>query len=214
MKTETCKCGLLSCEKVNAKDKERKFVLLPFPYAENALMPYISEKTIQYHYGKHLATYIDNLNKLKAGTPFDDLPLHEIIRQASGGLFNNAAQTFNHYFYFEALHPTGNEMPGSRMQKLIDRNFGSFDEFKAKFAQAGTSLFGSGWVWLTLDGDKLEILSAPNAETPLKDGKYPLLTLDVWEHAYYLDTQNARAKYIENFWKVVDWDVVEKRIKP
>lgn len=213
MNTESCNCGLLSCKEVNTKDKDNKFTLHPLPYAENALAPYISEKTIQYHYGKHLAAYIENTNKLKAGTEFDDQPIHEIVKKASGGLFNNAAQVFNHYFYFEALHKAGNETPHGKVLELINRNFGSFEDFKAKFTQTGISLFGSGWVWLIQDGEKLEILTAPNAENPLKNNKYPLLTMDVWEHAYYLDTQNARAKYIENFWKIVNWDLIEKRVK-
>ncbi len=215
MKTETCSCGLLSCEKVNTKDKDKdnKFILQPLPYAENALAPHISEKTIQYHYGKHLAAYIDNTNKLKAGTEFEDLPLHEIIRKSSGGLFNNAAQVFNHYFYFEALHKAGNETLPSKIQDLINHNFGSLADFKEKFTQTGISLFGSGWVWLIKNENKLEIWPAQNAETPIKHNKYPLLAMDVWEHAYYLDTQNARAKYIENFWKVVNWEAVEQRIK-
>ncbi len=213
MKTESCECGLLSCKQVNTKDKDHKFVLQPLPYTERALAPYISEKTIQYHYGKHLAAYIDNTNKLKAGTEFDDLPLHEIIKKSSGGLFNNSAQVFNHYFYFEALHTPGQEKPMAKMQELINRNFGSYEDFKEKFTQTGVSLFGSGWVWLVQEGEKLEIIPASNAENPLKNNKYPLLTMDVWEHAYYLDTQNARAKYIENFWKVVNWEAVEKRVK-
>ncbi len=213
MKTESCECGLLSCKQVNTKDKDNKFVLQPLPYTERALAPYISEKTIQYHYGKHLAAYIDNTNKLKAGTEFDDLPLHEIIKKSSGGLFNNSAQVFNHYFYFEALHTPGQEKPMAKMQELINRNFGSYEDFKEKFTQTGVSLFGSGWVWLVQEGEKLEIIPASNAENPLKNNKHPLLTMDVWEHAYYLDTQNARAKYIENFWKVINWEAVEKRIK-
>ncbi|MDE5612968.1 MAG: superoxide dismutase, partial [Odoribacter sp.] len=171
MKTEKYNCGLLSCEKVNAKSQENKFVLQPLPYAENALAPYISEKTVQYHYGKHLATYIDNTNKLKAGTPFESLPLHEIIRKSSGGLFNNAAQVFNHYFYFETLHQPGDETPHAKTLEAINRTFGNLTVFKEQFAQAGTSLFGSGWVWLVKDGDKLEIVPTPNAETPIKDAR-------------------------------------------
>ena len=213
MNTESCNCGLLSCKEVNAKDNDNQFTLQPLPYAENALAPYISEKTIQYHYGKHLAAYIDNTNKLKAGTNLDDAPLHEIVKKSSGGLFNNSAQVFNHYFYFEALHTPGSETPEGKIKALIDENFGSFEDFKEKFTQAGITLFGSGWVWLVKEEDKLEVLPTPNAGNPLKDGKYPLLTMDVWEHAYYLDTQNARAKYIENFWKVVNWEIVEKRLK-
>lgn len=210
---KTCNCGLLSCEAVNTKDKENKFIQTPLPYAQNGLEPYISAQTLQYHYGKHLAAYVDNTNKLKAGTEFDNMPLHEIVQKATGGLFNNAAQMFNHYFYFESLHPAGNEQPLPGMKKLIDKNFGSFEAFKEKFSQAGATLFGSGWIWLVQEEDKLEIVALPNAETPLRSGRHALLTLDVWEHAYYLDTQNARPQYIQNFWKVVNWEVVEKRIK-
>lgn len=213
MNTESYHCGLLSCKEINTRDKENKFTLQPLPYAEDALAPYISGKTIQYHYGKHLAAYIDNTNKLKAGTEFDDQPIHEIVKKSSGGLFNNSAQVFNHYFYFEALHAPSKETPEGKIKALLDQNFGSFEDFKAKFTQTGIALFGSGWVWLVKENEKLEIISTQNAENPLKNNKYPLLTMDVWEHAYYLDTQNARAKYIENFWKVVDWSVVEKRLK-
>lgn len=213
MKAAICECGLLACEAVNQKDKENKFALVPLPYAENALVPYVGAKTIQYHYGKHLVAYIDNTNKQKAGTEFEQLPLHEIVKKATGGLFNNAAQVFNHYFYFEALHTPGQEKPLPKVQQLIEGSFGSFEAFKEKFTQAGVTLFGSGWVWLVQNGDKLEILALPNAENPLKEGKHPLLTMDVWEHAYYLDTQNARAKYIEHFWKLVNWEAVEQRVK-
>lgn len=215
MNTETCNCTLLSEEKVNTKNEENQFSLQPLPYAENELTPYISEKTIQYHYGKHLLAYIDNTNKLKAGTEFDDMKIQEIIKKSSGGLFNNAAQVFNHYFYFEAFHKydANKTTPQGTAKELIDKNFGSFEDFKEKFSQTGISLFGSGWVWLVLHEDKLEIMPTSNADNPLKYGKRPILTMDVWEHAYYLDTQNARAKYIENFWQVIDWDVIEKRMK-
>lgn len=213
MNKDVCNCGLLACKEVNTKDQENRFTLLPLAYAENSLEPYISEKTVRFHYGKHLAAYIDNTNKLKAGTPFDDLPLHEIIVKSSGGLFNNAAQVFNHYFYFEAFHQTGLRIPAGKLLHLLEKNFGSFEQFKEKFTLSGMTLFGSGWVWLVQDGEKLEIMALPNAENPLKEHKYPLLTMDVWEHAYYLDTQNARAKYIENFWQVIDWKVIEKRMR-
>lgn len=213
MKTTNCNCGLLACEAVNQLDKDNKFVLMALPYKEDALEPLVSAKTLQYHYGKHLATYIDNTNKQKAGTEFENLPLHEIIQKATGGLFNNAAQVFNHYFYFEALHAPVTEQPQEKMLQLINKNFGSFETFKEKFSQAGTTLFGSGWVWLVQDGEKLEIIALPNAGTPIQEGKYPLLTMDIWEHAYYLDTQNARPQYIENFWKLINWEVVEQRIK-
>lgn len=215
MNTEQCNCGLLSCKEVNQKDNENKFVLQPLPYAENALEPYISEKTVQFHYGKHLLAYIDNTNKLKAGTEFDELPLHEIIQKSSGGLYNNSAQVFNHYFYFETFrdYKNGKQEPDGELKALIEQSYSSFEDFKEKFTQTGVSLFGSGWVWLTLDNGKLEIIPASNAENPLKSGKKPILTMDVWEHAYYLDTQNARAKYIENFWRIVNWEIVEKRIR-
>lgn len=212
MKKEDCCCGLLSCKQVNKKEGDHQFVLHPLPYEEDALIPYISVKTIQYHYGKHLATYIENTNRLKMGTPFEKLTLHEIIQHATGELFNNAAQVFNHYFYFEALHAAKDEKIFPKTQALIQHHFGSLSTFKEKFTQAGLSLFGSGWVWLVKDKGKLDIWAASNADNPLVHGKYPLLTLDVWEHAYYLDTQNARKKYIENFWKVVNWEIVEKRI--
>lgn len=215
MNKETYNCTLLSEEKVNTRNSENKFTLQPLPYAENALAPYISEKTIQYHYGKHLLAYIDNTNKLKAGTEFDDLKIQDIVTKSSGGLFNNAAQVFNHYYYFEALHThnASKTAPHGHAKEFIDKNFGSFEDFKEKFTQTGISLFGSGWVWLVIHEDKLEIMPTSNADNPLKYGKRPLLTMDVWEHAYYLDTQNARAKYIENFWQVIDWDVIEARLK-
>lgn len=214
MNTENEKCTLLSTKEVNAKDGENKFNLQPLPYAQNALAPFISEKTIQFHYGKHLLAYIDNTNKLKAGTEFDDMSIQEIIKTSSGGLFNNAAQVYNHYYYFEALHAhdAAKAEPHGKAKELIDKNFGSYEDFKEKFTQTGLSLFGSGWVWLVIHEEKLEIMPAGNADNPLKYGKHPLLTMDVWEHAYYLDTQNARAKYIENFWQVVNWDAVEKRL--
>lgn len=214
MNTEKCTCGLLSCKEVNTRDHENNFTLQPLSYAENALSPYISEKTVQFHYGKHLLAYINNTNKLKAGTEFDEMPLHEIIKKSSGGLYNNAAQVFNHYFYFETFkdYNKGKQEPVGKTKAMIEKHFGSFEDFKEKFTQAGTSLFGSGWVWLTIEDNKLEIVSAPNAENPIKNGKKPILTMDVWEHAYYLDTQNARPKYIENFWKIINWEIVEKRV--
>lgn len=215
MNQEPCNCTLLSEEKVNTRNGENKFTLQPLPYAEDALAPYISEKTIQYHYGKHLLAYIDNTNKMKAGTEYDDMKIQDIVKKSSGGLFNNAAQVFNHYFYFEAFHKNDSDKttPQGNAKELIDKNFGSFEDFKEKFTQTGMSLFGSGWVWLVMHEDKLEIMPAGNADNPLKYGKRPILTMDVWEHAYYLDTQNARAKYIENFWQVIDWVVIEERLK-
>lgn len=160
-----------------------------------------------------MAAYIDNTNKLKAELNSTISRSMRSSRKRPAGLFNNAAQVFNHYFYFEALHHSGAQAPRGKLSNLLEKNFGSFEDFKEKFTQAGTALFGSGWVWLVQEDDKLEIWPAPNAENPLKNGRYPLLTMDVWEHAYYLDTQNARAKYIENFWQIVNWEVVEKRVK-
>lgn len=212
MNEKVSNCTLLSCGQVNLKDKDNRFVLQPLPYAWNALEPHISGQTVQYHYGKHLAAYIANTNRLKAGTRFDEMSLHAIVLHSSGELFNNSAQVFNHYFYFEALHASDRTGPLPQTRELIRQNFGSFEDFREKFAQTGLSLFGSGWVWLVRDGKKLDIIPASNAENPLKNSGRPLLTLDVWEHAYYLDTQNARAQYIENFWNVVNWDVVEKRL--
>lgn len=215
MNKEVCNCTLLSCKKVDERDKENHLQLQPLPYAENALEPYMSEKTIQFHYGKHLLGYIDNLNKLKAGTEFDEMSLVEIIRKASGGLFNNAAQVFNHYFEFEALTPHNPQAePGKRTQKMLEEHFGGLENFKESFSQAAAKLFGSGYVWLVaVPGGKLEILPVSNAGTPLTENKIPLMNIDVWEHAYYLDVQNQRAKYIENFMKIINWEVIEERVK-
>lgn len=208
-------CVLLSSDIINAKDPENNFKLPPLPYAENALEPYISERTVQFHYGKHLATYIANTNNLKKGTPFDNLKLQEIVKESTGGLFNNAAQSFNHIFYFESLQPhnPAKTKPTGELLKLIEQNFGSFENFKEQFTKAGLTLFGSGWVWLTLCKDgKMDIIQTSNADTPISHGKYPLLTMDVWEHSYYLDTQNNRGKYIENYWNIINWDAVAKRM--
>jgi Fe-Mn family superoxide dismutase len=202
---------LLSSESVNRKDNEKKIKLQPLPYAENALEPYMSAKTLQFHYGKHLNGYIENTNKLKAGTEFENMTVEEIMLKASGGLFNNSAQVFNHYFFFEAFTAKATA-PAGKVKEAIEKEFGSFDAFKQKFAEASTTLFGSGYVWLVQNAaGKLEIVQTHNAENPLKDDKKPLLNIDVWEHAYYLDVQNARAKFIENFWNIVNWDVIEKR---
>lgn len=215
MNKESCNCTLLSCQKVDERDQENHLRLQPLPYAENALEPYVSEKTVQFHYGKHLLTYIENLNKLKAGTEFDEMPLIRIIKEASGGLFNNAAQVFNHYFQFEALIPHDLQRePGKHTQKIIEENFGSMEDFKERFSQAALKLFGSGYVWLAAGSDgKLEILPVSNAENPLTEDKVPIMNIDVWEHAYYLDVQNQRAKYIENTMKIINWEVIEERVK-
>ena len=206
---------LLSSNTVNARGDDNTFQLQPLPYTQDALAPYISERTIQFHYGKHLAGYIENTNNQKAGTEFENKTIEEIMLHAEGGLFNNAAQVYNHYFQFEALQPgrENEDAPCEKMTEILQKEFGSFDEFKKRFAQVALTLFGSGYVWLTVTPQKnnLEIVQTRNAENPLKEGKIPLLNLDVWEHAYYLDVQNLRAKYVENFWKIVNWKAVEQR---
>lgn len=207
--------SLLISDEINTRDKDNQFMLPALPYRENALEPYISERTIQFHYGKHFATYIKNTNDLIKGSPFENMLLEEIVMQSADGLFNNAAQTYNHAFYFEALKAPQNEnKPLGKIKEMIERSFSSFEQFKTAFAQAATTQFGSGWAWLVCGSDNaLEIIKTGNAETPLKQGKKPLLTIDVWEHAYYLDTQNARPQYIENYWHIIDWDKVNKRLE-
>ena len=182
------------------------------PYQPDALEPVISRETIDYHYGKHEKAYIDNLNKLIKGTEYEDMDLEEIIRHSDGPLYNNAAQAWNHIFYFFTFSPNGSREPTGDLRRAIDRDFGSFDKFKKAFEQAGASLFGSGWVWLSRDDDgKLFISQGNNAQNPLKDGLVPLLTFDVWEHAYYIDYRNARAAYLKKLWDIVDWDIVADR---
>jgi len=180
------------------------------PYAMDALAPHISKETLEYHYGKHHKTYVDNLNKLIPGTEFENLSLEDIIKKSSGGIFNNAAQIWNHSFYWNCLSPQGGE-PSGALADAINKAFGSLDEFKQKFSQTAITTFGSGWGWLVKNaaGD-LEIISTSNAGCPLTEGKTPLLTCDVWEHAYYIDYRNARPKYVETFWKIVNWDFVAK----
>jgi superoxide dismutase, Fe-Mn family len=185
-----------------------KHELPELPFAETALEPHVSAETLQYHHGKHHAKYVSTLNELIEGTGFESQPLEEIVRKSSGKLFNNAAQAWNHTFYFNCLSPDGGG-PAGELAAAIDKQFGSFDQFQQQFDDAATSLFGSGWVWLVKTGDgKLAIQQGANAETPLRDGATPLLTCDVWEHAYYIDYRNARPKYLEAFWNVVNWDFV------
>ena len=189
-----------------------KYTKPQLPYAEDALEPVISRRTIEFHYGKHEQAYIDNLNKLIEGTEFAELPLEDVIHDAKGPLFNNASQAWNHIFYFFTFSPDGGGEPDGDLRKAIDGQFGSFDKFKEDFVGAGVSLFGSGWVWLSKDNDgKLFITQTSNAGNPLTDGLTPLLTFDVWEHAYYLDYQNRRADALKALWDIVDWDVVSSR---
>ncbi|MBD5355948.1 MAG: superoxide dismutase [Bacteroides sp.] len=189
-----------------------KFTQPKLPYAQDALAPIISPTTIEYHYGKHERAYIDTLNKLIEGTEYEDMPLEEIILKSDGKLFNNAAQAWNHIFYFFQFNPDGMKEPSGKLREKIDEQFGSFDEFKKKFEEAGTTLFGSGWVWLSADTDgTLFITQSQNAGTPLTQNLRPLLTFDVWEHAYYLDYQNLRGEYLHNLWDIVDWNIIERR---
>lgn len=189
-----------------------KFEQPRLPYLPDALAPVISQQTVEYHYGKHEKAYIDNLNKLIEGTSFADLSLEEIIKSSDGALFNNAAQAWNHIFYFFQFAPDGQHEPGGNLLAQIEKQFGSFDEFKAKVEQAGTTLFGSGYVWVSTDTDgKLFITQQPNAGNPMTDGLKPILAFDVWEHAYYLDYQNRRADHLHRLWDIVDWSVIENR---
>ena len=184
------------------------------PYAKNALAPHISAETLEYHYGKHHATYVANLNKLIAGTEFVELSLEDIVKKASGGIFNNAAQVWNHSFYWNCLSPKGGGEPSGALADTIVKNFTSFVLFKEKLTNAAITQFGSGWAWLVKNPDgSLSIEQTSNAGTPLKEGKKPLLTVDVWEHAYYIDYRNARPAYLEAFWKLVNWEFASENLK-
>ena len=187
------------------------FTLPPLPYALDALVPHISQETLEYHYGKHHAAYVNTLNKLIAGTEFEHLSLEEIIKTSSGAIFNNAAQVWNHTFYWHCLSPNGGGEPKGDLASAISKTFGSFAAFQEQFTKTAIATFGSGWAWLikTPDG-RLEIISTSNAGTPMTDNKKALLTCDVWEHAYYIDYRNARPKYLEAFWKLAHWDFVVK----
>ena len=175
------------------------------PYPLDALEPHISKETLQYHHGKHHAGYVNKLNALIEGTEYTDLSLEQLIHQSDGAIFNNAAQTFNHNFYWHSLSATPTR-PSIPLQRAIDETFGSMEKFQAAFSEAAVNLFGSGWCWLVLDQhEHLQIRTTSNAHTPIKQHETPLLTCDVWEHAYYIDYRNARAKYVETFWKIANW---------
>jgi Fe-Mn family superoxide dismutase len=183
------------------------------PYANDALEPHISRETIEYHYGKHHATYVDKLNGLVKGTEFENASLEEIIQKASGGIFNNGAQVWNHTFYWNCLQPESDSKPAGKLAEAIDQKFGSLDSFKESFAQSAINNFGSGWTWLVKNSaGELEIVNTSNAENPMKNGMTPLLTCDVWEHAYYIDYRNKRPDYLNSFWKIVNWGFVEKNL--
>ncbi len=181
------------------------------PYAKDALAPHISAETIEYHYGKHHKAYVDNINRLMLGTEFEKMSLEEIIQKSSGGIFNNAAQVWNHTFYWNCLSPNGGGEPAGELANALTKQFGSFAQFKEKFTNASVTLFGSGWSWLVRNSDgSLSVEAMSNAGTPLMEGRNALLTCDVWEHAYYIDYRNARAKYLETFWKLVNWEFVAR----
>ena len=181
--------------------------LPPLPYEKNALEPHISAETLEFHYGKHHQTYVTNLNNLIAGTEFENLSLDEIVKKATGGIFNNAAQVWNHTFYWHSLSPNGGGEPTGALADAIIKTFGSFEKFKEDFSKTAITTFGSGWAWLVKNADgSLALVSTSNAATPLTAGQTPLLTIDVWEHAYYVDYRNLRPKYVEAFWSLVNWD--------
>lgn len=185
------------------------------PYKRDALEPHISQKTIDFHYGQHHAAYVKNLNNLIENTPYDKMSLEEIIKDSSGSIFNNAAQAWNHTFYWNCMTPDEESMPPVILMKAIEQDFGGLENFKQMFIKQAATLFGSGWLWLVKDENgKLSLLQTSNADTPLvHDGLTALLTCDVWEHAYYLDKQNRRAEYVNEFWDKIDWNTATKRLK-
>jgi Fe-Mn family superoxide dismutase len=188
------------------------FELPKLPYKLDALVPYISEETLEYHYGKHHQAYVNNLNGLVPGTEFENADLETIIKKAEGGIFNNGAQVWNHTFYFEAFSKNGRKEPAGDLAEAIRKSFNSLDSFKEQFNKAAGTLFGSGWAWLAKNQDgSLQIIQESNAGNPLRKGLKPLLTCDVWEHAYYIDYRNKRPDYIKNFWEILDWEKVASR---
>jgi len=183
------------------------------PFAKDALAPLISAETLEYHYGKHHQAYVDNLNKFIPGTKFENLSLEEIVRSSDGKIFNNAAQVWNHSFYWNCLAPNAGGTPAGALLQRIEKAFGSFEQFQKQFTETAVGLFGSGWAWLvSTPQGTLELRATSNAGTPLATADKPVLTCDVWEHAYYIDYRNARAKYVEAFWKLVNWGFVAKNL--
>jgi Fe-Mn family superoxide dismutase len=189
------------------------FELPPLPYAQDALAPHISAETLEYHYGKHHKTYVDNLNKAVAGTPDENASLEEIILKAEGPLFNNSAQVWNHTFFWSSLSPTGGGEPTGAVADKIGADFGSYAEFRKQISEAGATQFGSGWAWLVDNGGKLEVIKTANADLPMKHDLKALWTIDVWEHAYYIDYRNARPKFIETVLdSLINWDFVNQNL--
>ncbi len=190
------------------------FTIKPLPFSMDALKPYIDERTVEFHYTKHHQGYVNKLNELIKGSNFEDKTLEQIIRKSSGPVFNNAAQVWNHTFYWESITPNHHPEPGGRLKHLIVKAFGGFELFREKFSTAAITLFGSGWCWLVQRTDgNLQIMQTSNADTPITMEVNPLLTCDVWEHAYYLDYQNRRPDYVQAFWNIVHWEAVEARLK-
>jgi superoxide dismutase, Fe-Mn family len=190
-----------------------KHELPSLPYEKTALMPHISAETLEYHYGKHHQAYVTNLNNLIAGTPFENATLENIVLKASGPVFNNGAQVWNHTFYWQSLSPKGGGDPRGALAETLKKAFGTLDAFREQFTKAAVGTFGSGWAWLVKKSDgTLAVVSTSNAGNPLTNGETPLLTCDVWEHAYYIDYRNARPKYVESFWKLVNWEFADKNL--
>lgn len=196
---------------MNLKIKFVMFELVELPYEFNALEPHISKTTVEFHYTKHHQGYVKKLNGMIEGTEFEKMSLEEIVKKSKGGMFNNAAQVWNHTFYWEGFSPKGAREPKGKVAELINKNFGSFEKFKEDFEKLSAGVFGSGWSWLVVKDGDISIIGTSNAETPITEGAKPLFTCDVWEHAYYLDYQNKRPEYLKNFWNLLDWDVVEQR---
>lgn len=185
--------------------------LPPLPYPKEALEPHISRETLEFHYGKHHQAYVTNLNNLIKGTEFENASLEDIIRKSSGGVFNNSAQVWNHTFFWDCMSPDGGSAPTGALAEAINAKWGSFDKFKEEFSKSCVSNFGSGWTWLVKKGDgSVDIVNTSNAGTPLTGSDKPLLTCDVWEHAYYIDYRNARPKFVEAFWNVANWDFASR----
>ena len=205
-------CYICSHEQQHHNDM--KYELITLPYEANALEPVISKETLGFHHGKHLNAYVNNLNGLIEGTKYEDMPLEDIVKTADGGVFNNAGQILNHNLYFTQFRaPKADNKPTGVIAQWINEQFGSFDAFKEEFTKKGATLFGSGWVWLSVDKDgKLQITQETNAGNPVQRGFRPLLTFDVWEHAYYIDYQNRRPDHLNALWQIIDWDVVNERL--
>jgi|TARA_B100000530_G_C15893319_1_gene462318 Fe-Mn family superoxide dismutase len=213
------KCGVLPQADVFVlievrEDTDMQHTLPDLPYAMDALAPHISKETLEYHYGKHHAAYVTNLNNLVKGTEFESSSLEDIVKKSTGGVFNNAAQIWNHTFYWHCLSPNGGGAPSGKLAEAINAKFGSYDAFKEAFTKSAIGNFGSSWTWLVKKADgSVDIVNTSNAATPLTTQDKPLLTCDLWEHAYYIDYRNARPKYIETFWNLVNWEFASKNFE-